>query len=759
MKKILPLIIIMSLVSCMENTQETVLADGPVAKKVDSLLSIMTVEEKIGQLNLYNGTWEFTGPVPDDNNSKVTAENIKNGLVGGMLNVLTAEGIREAQKLAVENSRLGIPLIFGYDVVHGYKTMLPIPLAQAASWDSEVARMGSRIAAKEAASAGLNWTFAPMIDISRDARWGRIMEGPGEDPYLASIMAKAWVEGFQGDDLKSVETIAACAKHFAAYGLAEAGREYNTVEISNNTMYNTALPPFKAANDAGVATFMNAFNDINGIPATAHKQLQRDLLKGSWKFEGFVVSDWASISELISHGYAQDSAEAASMAMNAGSDMDMASKVYERHLKKQIELGNVQMSDLDDAVRRILTVKFKLGLFDDPYRYCNSEREKNTLLSADHLAGSRDAARKSIVLLKNEKILPLSKAAKSIAVIGQLAESKDVPLGSWRAQAVKNSAVSILEGIQNAVSNSTKVTYSQGYTLTEGDRSFIYELNIVEGNESLFPEAIKAAKSSEIVVLVIGEDCFQSGEGRSQADITLKSNQEDLFHELLKVNKNLVVVLTNGRPLAIPEVIRKAPAIIEIWYGGSEGGNAAADVLFGDYNPTGRLPVSFPYHVGQEPLYYARKNTGRFTTNDFDDGLVFWSHYTDVPNDAILPFGFGLSYSTFEYGEMNVEVISDGKVKVQTSVKNTSEKAGSEVVQVYIRDIAATLVQPIKRLVSFQRVQLAPGEEKVVSFELTENDLGYYHADGTFSADDGVFNIMVGPNSEDLKMKRINIKF
>ncbi len=759
MKRILPIIIIMSLVSCMENTPKAVSAEGSIDQKVDSLLSIMTVEEKIGQLNLYNGTWEFTGPVPDDNNSKTTAENIRNGLVGGMLNVLTADAIREAQRLAVENSRLGIPLIFGYDVVHGYKTMLPIPLAQAASWDTDVARMGSRIAAKEAASAGLNWTFAPMIDISRDARWGRIMEGPGEDPYLASLMAKAWVEGYQGDDLKSVETIAACAKHFAAYGYAEAGREYNTVEISDNTMFNTVLPPFKAANDAGVATFMNAFNDINGIPATAHKQLQRDILKDSWKFEGFVVSDWASISELISHGYAQDSAEAASMAMNAGSDMDMASKVYERHLKKQIELGNAQMSDLDDAVRRILTVKFKLGLFDDPYRYCNSEREKNTLLNAQHLAASREAARKSIVLLKNENILPLPKTAKSIAVIGQLAESKDVPLGSWRAQAINNSAVSILEGIQNSVSKNTKVTYSRGYTLTEGSRDFIHELNIVEGNERLFPEAIKAAKSSEIVVLVIGEDCFQSGEGRSQADITLKSNQEDLFNELLKVNKNLVVVLTNGRPLAIPEVIRKAPAIVEIWYGGSEGGNAAADVLFGDYNPTGRLPVSFPYHVGQEPLYYARKNTGRFTTNDFDDGLVFWSHYTDVPNDAILPFGFGLSYSTFEFGEMNVEVVSEGKVKVQTSVKNTSKIAGSEVVQVYIRDIAATLVQPIKRLVSYQRVELAPGEEREVSFELTEKDLGYYHSDGTYFADDGEFNIMVGPNSADLKMIRINIKF
>jgi len=759
MKRILPVIIIMSLISCMENTQKTVLEEGSTAKKVDSLLDIMTVEEKIGQLNLYNGTWEFTGPVPDDNNSKTTAENIRNGLVGGMLNVLTADAIREAQRLAVENSRLGIPLIFGYDVVHGYKTMLPIPLAQAASWDTDVARMGSRIAAKEAASAGLNWTFAPMIDISRDARWGRIMEGPGEDPYLASLMATAWVEGFQGNDLKSVETIAACAKHFAAYGYAEAGREYNTVEISDNTMFNTVLPPFKAANDAGVATFMNAFNDINGIPATAHKQLQRDILKDSWKFEGFVVSDWASISELISHGFAQDSAEAASMAMNAGSDMDMASKVYERHLKNQIELGNAKMSDLDDAVRRILTVKFKLGLFDDPYRYCNSEREKRTLLSVDHLDASRDAARKSIVLLKNENILPISKTAKSIAVIGQLAESKDVPLGSWRAQAINNSAVSILEGIQNSVSNNTKVTYCQGYTLTEGSRDFIHELNIVDGDERLFPEAIEAAKSSELVVLVIGEDCFQSGEGRSQADITPKSNQEDLFNELLKVNKNLVVVLTNGRPLAIPEVIKKAPAIIEIWYGGSEGGNAAADVLFGDYNPTGRLPVSFPYHVGQEPLYYARKNTGRFTTNDFDDGLVFWSHYTDVSNDAVLPFGFGLSYSTFEYGELNVEVVSGGKVKAQTTVKNTSKIAGSEVVQVYIRDIAATLVQPIKRLVGFQRVQLAPGEEKIVSFELTEKDLGYYHSDGAYFADDGEFNIMVGPNSGDLKTKRINIKF
>lgn len=730
-----------------------------IEKEIDSLLAIMTFEEKVGQLNMYSGSWEFTGPVPADNSNQEKAENIKSGRVGGMLNVLTAKGTREAQRMAVENSRLGIPLIFGYDVIHGYKTMFPVPLAQAASWDIEVARKGSQVAAREAAASGLHWTFSPMIDVSRDGRWGRIMEGAGEDPYLTSIMAKGWIEGYQGDDLSDLGTIAACAKHFAGYGFGEAGREYNTVDISSQTLYNVVFPPFKAAVDAGVATFMNAFNDLNGIPATGNAFLLRDILKGEWGYDGMVVSDWASIAELVTHGYVPDKKEAGLAALTAGSDMDMESRIYERELSVLAEEGRLDTVLLNDAVRRILRLKFKLGLFDDPYRYSDEERERTSQLTPEHMEAARDAGRKSIVLLKNEgNLLPLSKNVKSVAVIGQLADSKDVPLGSWRAQAVTNSAVSLLEGVKYAVANQRNVKFELGYTLTKGSRDFIHELTLVEGDRSGFAKAIALAKKSEVVILALGEDCFQSGEGRSQVDIGLKSNQEELLMELLKVNKKVVVVLMNGRPLAIPEVAKKAPAILETWFLGSQAGNAIADVLFGDYNPTGKLPVSFPYHVGQEPLHYDKKNTGRPVTNAFDDGLVFWSHYTDSPVEALYPFGFGLSYTTFSYDTLQVE-INESIVNVTMQISNTGKIAGTETVQVYIRDLYATETQPIKKLVDFQQVSLAVGESKTLKFTLDKSDLGFFHSDGSFYPEDGAFKIMVGGNSRDLKEQEVHLYF
>ncbi|MFT6939089.1 MAG: beta-glucosidase [Cyclobacteriaceae bacterium] len=758
MKRIYQIILVaLMLSSCMTSTNQTANQSDSITQRVDSLLALMTIEEKVGQLNLYNGTWDFTGPVPADNNVQQKAENIRAGKVGAMLNVLTTAAIREAQEMAVENSRLGIPLLFGYDVVHGYRTMLPIPLAQASSWDANVALEGNKVAARESAAAGLNWVFSPMIDVSRDGRWGRIMESAGEDPFLSSIMAEAWIKGLQGDSLSDIETVAACAKHFAAYGYAEAGREYNSADISLQTLYNVVLPPFKAAVDAGAASFMNGFNDLSGVPVTASSLLQRDILKGQWGFKGFVVSDYNSIYELITHGYSPDSVTAALDAVTAGSDMDMESRIYENHLKTLIEEGKVPMSMLDDAAGRILRVKFQLGLFEDPYRYCNAEREKSTMLSDEHFTVARDAARKSIVLLKNEgNLLPL-KPSQKIAVIGELASSNDIPLGSWRARATPNSAVSMLDGIEAATDAS--VSFAQGYQLTEGDRSFIYELNMAKPSTKGFAKARGIAAKADVVVLALGEDCFQSGEGRSQVDTGLKGNQEQLLKELLTVNPNVVVVLMNGRPLAIPEVLKNAPAVVEAWFGGSQAGHAIADVLYGAYNPSGKLPVSFPHHVGQEPIYYSHKNTGRPERNEMDKGLVFWSHYIDGPSDPLLPFGFGLSYSTFSYNGLAV-VANQGGASVSIKVTNDSDISGRETVQLYIRDVYARETQPVKRLVDFIQVDIDGRQSVTVEFDLTEEQLGYFHTPaGDFYAEDGLFHIMVGGNSRDLMNQAVEVSF
>lgn len=724
-----------------------------IAQKVDSLMSLMSLEEKIGQTIMYNGTWEFTGPTSGDFRWK--AEKIIEGKVGAMLNVLTAEEIKRTQQLAVDSSRLGIPMLFAYDVIHGYKTMLPVPLGQAASWDPEVARLGSEVAAREASAAGLHWTFAPMIDVSRDARWGRIMESAGEDPYLSSVMAKAWIEGYQGDDLSANHTIAACAKHFAGYGFAEAGRDYNTVEVSMQTLYNVILPPFKTASDAGVATFMNSFNDLNGVPATGNEFLQRTILKEKWRYDGMMVSDWGSIPEMIFHGYTKDTAQAAAMAMNAGSDMDMEGRTYEKGLKEMINQGEVREELLDDAVRRVLTLKFKLGLFDDPYRYSNSEREKKELLSDRNLEASRDAARKSMVLLKNaSNILPLSKETKSIAVIGQLATDKDIPLGSWRAQAVPNSAVSLLEGIKNAVSEKSNVSFAQGYTLTIGPRSFGKELTIIDEDKSGFQNAIDLARKNDVVILAIGEDCYQSGEGRSQMDVRLKGSQIDLLNELKKVNDNIVVVLMTGRPVAIPEVADKASAILETWFAGSESGNAIADILFGDYSPSGKLPVSFPIHTGQEPLYYSQKSTGRPINRDEN---VFWTHYTDGPNEALYPFGFGLTYTQFRYD--NLDVAQEGElVKVTVDITNAGKRDGVEVAQLYIQDVYASLARPILELKNFNRTLIKKGQTQRVEFTLSKEDLSFFNSEGELIFEAGEFKVSVGTNSRDLLSQTIFIK-
>ncbi|MFY0599845.1 MAG: beta-glucosidase BglX [Cyclobacteriaceae bacterium] len=733
------------LIRCMgTSTTPQASEEALIEQKIDSLISIMKLSEKVGQTIMYNGTWEFTGPVPPDADNQKRAENIESGLVGAMLNVTSASATLEAQKMAVEGSRLGIPLIFGYDVIHGFRTMFPIPLAQSASWNPEVAKVSSEFAAREASASGIHWTFAPMMDISRDSRWGRIMESAGEDPYLTAIMSRAWVEGFQGDDLASTSTIAACAKHFAAYGFAEAGREYNTVDISGNVLHNVVLPPFKAAADAKVATVMNAFNELNGIPATGSSYLQRDLLKEQWDWDGMIVSDWGSIYELIPHGFARDSSDAALKALFAGCDMDMASFVYENELEKLVTENKLDVALLDDAVRRVLRLKFRLGLFEDPYRYSSVEREKTEAKAAKNLEMSREVARQTMVLLKNnDDLLPLSKSAKSIAVIGQLANSKDVPLGSWRARAIPNSGISLLEGIQDAVSVTTSVKFAQGYTLTEGDRTFVNELTIASGeNRELFKEAIALAKKSEYVVMAIGEDCFQSGEGRSQTDITLKGNQQALFKEIIKVNRKVIVVLMNGRPLAIPEIAASAPAILESWFAGSESGGAIADVLFGDYNPSGKLPASFPYYTGQEPLYYNKKNTGRPDSID----IVFWSHYTDSPNEALFSFGHGLSYTTFEYSNLILASTADG-LSASFNLSNTGNRLGEEVAQLYIQDVTASITRPIKELKKFKKAALKPGEGVELTFTLTKDDLSFFDNHGKKHFEPGLFNIWIGSNS------------
>ncbi len=726
------------------------LVDPETERKIDALLARMTLEEKVGQLNQYSSTFDVTGPAPSAGTSKERYEQIRQGLIGSMLNVVGAEATRKAQQLAVETSRLKIPMIFGLDVIHGYRTMFPVPLAEAASWDMKAIEQSARVAATETAAAGVHWTFAPMVDIARDARWGRIMEGAGEDPYLGARVAAARVRGFQGKNLGALDTIAACVKHYAAYGFAEGGLDYNTVEISEQTLRNVVLPPFKAAVEAGVATVMNSFNEIGGIPATASLHLQRDILKGEWGFKGFVVSDWGSIGELVPHGFVENLEGAARAALVAGSDMDMESRAYVTHLAGLVRAGTVDPKLVDDAVRRILRVKFRLGLFDDPYRYSDVEREKKALLSPAHFAAAREVARKSIVLLKNDGgLLPLDKATPNVAVIGSLAADKDAPLGSWRAQALANSAVSLLEGIQAAAPGS-RVVHAEGAKLTTGPHSMTNELVFNTTDRSGFPAAVEAARGADVVVMAIGEDPYQTGEGRSQVDIGLKGLQEELVRAVYEVNKKVVVVLMNGRPLVLGPTVEGVPAIVEAWYLGSEAGHAIAEVLFGDYNPSGRLPVSFPRHGGQLPLYYNHKSTGRGTPTS----TVFWSHYTDAPTSPLYPFGFGLSYTTFTYSDLRIsprEMSRDGRLQVSITVTNSGSRAGSEVVQLYVRDLVGSVTRPVKELKAFQKVTLAPGQWSMVTFVLTAADLAFYTPEGRWEAEPGAFKVFVGGNSRDVQ--------
>ncbi len=714
-----------------------------IDQKVDSLIKLMTLEEKVGQMNQYNGFWDVTGPAPHGGNAEVKYQHLKNGLVGSMLNVVGTEEVRKLQQLVVEETRLGIPLIFGYDVIHGYKTLAPIPLAEAASWDMEAIEKSARTAAEEASAVGLNWTFAPMVDISRDARWGRVMEGAGEDTYLGTCIAKARVKGFQGDDLSQSNTIAACAKHFAGYGFAEAGKDYNTVDVGTATLYNSILPPFKAAVDADVKTVMNGFNTLNGIPVTGNSFLQRDVLKEKWGFEGFVISDWASIMEMIPHGFAKDLKHAAELGAKAGSDMDMESYAYVKHLVENVKEGKVDETLVDDAVRRILKVKFELGLFDDPYKYCNEEREKERLHHKDNHASVLDMAMKSIVLLKNEhNLLPLKKDHQKIAVIGELADDKNSPLGSWRLGSDDNSGVSVIEGLK-AYTEDFK--YAKGPKIFYEGANFLNEVGVNETDRTGIDEAVELAKESDIVLMVLGEHGFQSGEGRSRTKLDLPGLQLELLQAVHEVNQNIVLILMNGRPLTINWEAENLPAILETWQLGSQAGNAVAKVLFGDYNPSGKLPMTFPRSVGQVPIYYNHFNTGRPNP----EANVFWSHYSDEKNEPLFPFGYGLSYTTFEYSNFQIDDSDQNSIKVSATITNTGDTDGEEVVQLYIHDKTASIARPVKELKGFQKISIPSGTSHNVEFNLTDKELGFYNHHYQYVVEPGEFSVMVGTNSQE----------
>jgi beta-glucosidase len=728
----------------LNQSMETLEIDS-ITPKVDSLLNLMTLEEKVGQMNQYNGFWEVTGPAPEGGSAELKYEHLRSGLVGSMLTVRGVEQVRAVQKIVVEETRLGIPLIIGFDVIHGYKTLSPIPLAESASWDLEAIRKSAEVAASEAAASGINWTFAPMVDISRDARWGRVMEGGGEDPYLGSKIAVARVKGFQGEDLSHPLTIAATAKHFAGYGFAEAGREYNKADIGTLTLHNIVLPPFKAAEEAGVKTFMNGFNELNGVPVTGNEYLLRDILKDKWGFEGFVISDYASIEEMAVHGFVKNEKMAAKKAVQAGVDMDMESYSYVNELVALVNEGQVNEALIDDAVRRILRVKFELGLFEDPYRYLDEEREKNIIGSKENHEAVLDMAKKSIVLLKNENnILPLKKKGQNIALIGPLADDKNSPLGSWRIASDDNTAVSVLEGMQKYEGNN--LVFEKGADLVNGRVTFINELEFNTTDKSGFDAALEAAKDADVVVMVLGEHGFQSGEGRSRTNLDLPGVQQELMEKVHEVNKNIVLVLNNGRPLAIEWAEENIPAIVEAWHLGTETGNAVAQVLYGDYNPSGKLPMTFPRNVGQTPIYYNHGNTGRPEATE----MVFWSHYMDVENTPLYPFGYGLSYTDFSYDNLKLdkeEVSVSGELNISVEVTNTGDYDGKEVVQLYIRDMYASVIRPVKELKGFELVEISKGETKTVNFTLTEKELGFYNAQGEYVVEPGEFQILVGGSS------------
>ena len=724
-------------------------AQKSIDQKVTELLSKMTLEEKAGQLVQYSGFEYATGP--QNSNSKKVLDEIKSGKVGSMLNVTGAEETKAFQKLALE-SRLKIPLIFGQDVIHGFRTTFPINLGQAASWDLEMIEKSERIAAIEASAFGVHWTFAPMVDIARDPRWGRVMEGSGEDTYLGTKIGLARIKGFQGKGLGNIDAIMATAKHFAAYGAAVGGRDYNSVDMSLRQLHETYLPPFKAASEAGVATFMNSFNDINGIPATANKYILRDLLKDQWKFQGFVVSDWGSIGEMIKHGYAKDNAEAGEKAILAGSDMDMESNIYMEQLPKLVKEGKVDIKFVDDAVRRILIKKFELGLFDDPYKFSNSERQKQQTNNLEHRKFGREFGAKSVVLLKNEKkLLPLSKSTKTVALIGPFGKEAVAMHGFWSVP-FKDDAQRIVtqfDGIKNQLDKNSTLLYAKG-------------CNENDDNKSMFAEAIETAKKADVVIMTLGEGHAMSGEAKSRSNLHFSGVQEELLKEIAKTGKPIILMINAGRPLVFDWAADNISTIVYSWWLGTEAGNSIADVLFGTVNPSGKLPMTFPRSLGQVPLYYNHKNTGRPLGKEQTDKCEyhrFRSNFMDECNTPLYPFGYGLSYTQFSYGDLSVSTTNPkGNQTIQASVTvtNTGNYDGAEVVQLYIRDMVGSITRPVKELKGFQKIFLKKGETKKVTFNISPEELKFYNSSLKYDWEAGDFDIMIGTNSHDVKTTRVN---
>jgi beta-glucosidase len=713
-----------------------------IDQKVNALLKKMTIEEKIGQLNQYTGDNSATGPITINPNKQA---EIKAGLVGSMLNIIGTKYTRQYQELAMQ-SRLKIPLLFGQDVIHGYKTTFPIPLAEAASWDLAAIELAARVAATEASASGIHWTFAPMVDIGRDPRWGRVMEGAGEDTYLGSKIAYARVKGFQGNKLGDLNSVMACVKHFAAYGAGVGGRDYNSVDMSERMLLETYLPPFKAALDAGAATFMNSFNDLNGIPATANAHLQRDILKGKWNFQGFVVSDWGSIGEMVAHGYSKDLKEAAYSAITAGSDMDMESNAYRYNLAELVKEGRVSIDLIDDAVKRILRKKFELGLFDDPYRYSDEKRAEKALSNPENRKAALEVAEKSIVLLKNEnQTLPLSKSVKTIAFIGPMVKEYKANMGFWSVELPDVNydkwVVSQWDGLQNKVGKNTKLLYAKGCEV-DGD------------NKDGFAEAVATAQQADVVILSIGERRDMSGEAKSRSNLGLPGVQEDLVKAIQATGKPVVVLVNAGRPLIFNWTADNVPAIVYTWWLGTEAGNAIANVLFGDYNPSGKLPMTFPREVGQVPIYYNHFSTGRPAKDE--DSKNYVSAYIDLKNSPKFPFGYGLSYTKFDYSGLKLsstKIKSSETIKVSFQLSNVGKVAGEEVVQLYLKDKFGSVVRPVLELRDFQKVKLNAGESKTIEFTIDKEKLSFYNNKLEWVAEPGDFEVMIGASSADIKLR------
>jgi beta-glucosidase len=730
-------------------------ADSRMKTYVDALMKKMTLDEKLGQLNLPGAGDITTGQAASSDIGKKISE----GKVGGLFNIKGVDKIRAVQKVAVEESRLKIPMIFGMDVIHGYQTVFPIPLGLACSWDMALVERSARVAANEASADGICWTFSPMVDIGRDPRWGRIAEGSGEDPYLGSQIAKAMVKGYQGDDLSKNNTIMACVKHYALYGAAEAGRDYNTTDMSHLRMFNEYLPPYKGAVDAGVGSVMASFNEVDGVPATANKWLQTDVLRKLWGFKGFVVTDYTGINEMVDHGIG-DLQTVAARALMAGIDMDMVGEGILTTTKKSIQEGKATLQQVDIACRRILEAKYKLGLFADPYRYCDSKRAATEIFTDANRLIARQTAAQSFVLLKNNNnVLPLKKSG-TIALIGPLADAKENMPGTWSVAADFSKSITVLAGMNAALGSNGKVLFARGSNLDEDsvfeERAGMFGKSFMRDRrpaQQIIDEAVAIARQSDVVVAALGESAEMSGESSSRSSIEIPAVQKSLLDALLKTGKPVVLVLFTGRPLALKWENENVPAILNVWFGGSEAGSAIADVLFGDVNPSGKLTTTFPQNIGQVPIYYSHKNTGR----PLAEGKwfsKFRSNYLDVSNDPVYPFGYGLSYTTFNYGDIklsNTTLQGNGSITASVTVTNTGTRQGKEVVQLYIRDLVGSITRPVKELKGFQKIELKPGESKKVDFRITQNDLKFYNADLKYVAEPGDFKVFIGGNSRDVK--------